>query len=104
MSKQSIIKKYNTRFTKLVQQDISDKNLIKTGDLYKSIDAKFKLDGDEVVIDIDVIYYYVFLDDGTRHIQAFNITEDVTNSSEFDALMEDMMIELLEFELNEKLK
>lgn len=89
VSRSSVLNKATNRFRKLVQKDIREKNLIKTGDLIRSIDVEFKDEKDKVVFTIGAIFYYTFLDDGTTHIRSRNITKDVTESAEFAAILKD---------------
>jgi hypothetical protein len=100
----SILNKASNRFRKLIQDDIRKKNLIKTGDLIRSIDASFKEDGDEIKIQIGAIYYYTFLDDGTKYIKSFNITEDVLDSTEFEELLEDTIVDIKTIEIEKAFK
>ena len=94
------LSKYNNRFRKLVQEDIYKKDLIKTGDLIRSIDAEFRVENDNVVIEIGSIYYYEYLDNGTRHIKARKITEDVIKSKEFQKIMDEVTQEWVEYQLS----
>lgn len=85
----SVLNKSTNKLRRLIQQDIRDKNLIKSGDLIKSIDASFKEERGKITLSIGAIYYYTFLDDGTRYIKARNITNDVMESREFKILLEE---------------
>tara|TARA_R110002012_G_scaffold106783_4_gene248052 strand:- start:231 stop:542 length:312 start_codon:yes stop_codon:yes gene_type:complete len=94
---QSILSRGNNRLARLIEAEIQKQNLIKTGDLLKSIDAQFVLKNKKITIKIGAMYYYTFLDNGTRHIKSRNITQKVINSDKFVKLMEDVAGEYIEF-------
>lgn len=104
MDEKTILSKASAKLKTLVKNDIISKGLVKTGALVQSIEADFVETGDELTIEIGAVYYYAFLDDGTRFIEAYNITEDVTNSSAFQVLLEDTITSLLEVRLDNALK
>lgn len=99
----SIISRGNNKFRRLIQKDIREKNLIKTGDLIQSIDPVFSMEKGELNIEVGAIHYYKFLDDGTKFITARNITSDVVESSEFTKLIEDIIFQLTEKKVDELL-
>ena len=103
MDKNSLLNKASKQFRKLVQKDIRSKNLIKSGDLVKSIEAKFTSKGGEIFISIGAIFYYTYLDDGTKNIKSFDITEDVLDSQEFADIMEDLIVDIVEVRLDKKI-
>ena len=96
-SEQQILSRGNNRLTKLIQAEIVDQKLIKTGDLLKSIDARFTIKGSKLTIKIGALYYYTFLDKGTKHIKSRDITANVVNSKGFTGLMEDVAAEYFEY-------
>lgn len=97
----SILNKASNRFRKLIQQDIRNKNLIKTGDLIRSIDAEFKEKGNKIVIHIGAIFYYTYLDDGTKYIKSFDITKDVLDSKGFKDLLEEVLVDVTQVKIDE---
>jgi len=97
----NLLNKASIRFRKLIQNDIRKKNLIKTGDMIRSIEADFSENTStgEIVISIGAIYYYTYLDDGTRYIKSFDITDDVVDSKEFEKLMEETIVDITEIQV-----
>ncbi len=100
-TRKQILSRANNRFTKLIKKDIQKKDAIKTGEMLRSIDSAFKEKGDDVVIELGAIHYYVFVDEGTKHIKARKITEDVLESKEFEKIMEDLMFDWTEIIIND---
>jgi len=96
-SAQSIVSRGNNRLAKIVEAEILNQNLIKTGDLLKSIDARFVISGKKLTIKIGAMYYYTFLDNGTRHIKRRDITKNVVNSKRFVNLMEEVAADYIEY-------
>jgi hypothetical protein len=96
-SLQSILSRGNNRLRALIQEVILDKNLIKTGDLHRSIDAEFREEDGIIKIKIGAIYYYKYLDDGTRYIEARNITKDTTEHPTFKNIMDDVAADFVEY-------
>ncbi len=96
-SEKEILSRGNNRLTKIIQSEIKDQNLIKTGDLLKSIDAKFTIRGTKVTIKIGAMYYYTYLDRGTKYIKSRDITKNVVNSKRFNDLMEEVAAEYFEY-------
>ena len=89
-SVKSILSRGNNRLRALIQEVILEKNLIKTGDLHRSIDAEFTEKNGNITINIGAIFYYKFLDDGTKYIAERNITQDTVNHPTFTKIMEDV--------------
>lgn len=94
---QSIVSRGNNRLTKIIASEIQKQNLIKTGDLLKSIDAQFVVKGKDLKVKIGAMYYYTFLDNGTKHIKSRDITKNVVNSDRFIKLMEEVAADYIEF-------
>ena len=100
----SIISRANNRFTKLIKREIIEKDAIITGDMLRSIDTVFKEKSNgNIEIVLGSIYYYVYVDQGTKHIKARKITEDVLNSDSFNEILEDLMFEWNDLRINEML-
>jgi len=99
-SRQKILDKGNNRFRKLIQKDILKKDAIITGDMLRSIDPVFKDRRDKVLIELGAIYYYEYVDQGTRTIKARNITSDVLDSKAFLKIVEDLMFEIEDLEVD----
>jgi hypothetical protein len=59
------------------QYIISKEGLIKTGALRESININFDVDDGEFTI--SAIYYYEYLDGGTKYIKSYDLTEKITN-------------------------
>lgn len=97
----SILNKASIRFRKLIQKDIRNKNLIKTGDLVRSIDAEFKESKGKITISIGAIFYYTYLDDGTKYIKSFDITKDVLDSKGFKDLLEEVLEDVTKVQIDE---
>lgn len=91
----NIVKRFNNRFRKLIQKDIRKKGSIRTGTMLKSIDPVFNIDKKgELVVNLDAVYYYEYVDGGTRYITPRDFTKDVVNSEEFAKILEELMIEI----------
>lgn len=105
----NIINKYNNRFKQLIMKTILDINqastnsaLIKTGDLLRSIDSIFTFNEKDWSIDIDIkaIFYYEYLDNGTKRIKAFEITNKTLDSKENTDMIQDLLGELFEYKID----
>jgi len=88
----------NNRLRALIQEVILAKNLIKTGDLHRSIEASFSINKkDELTIFIGAIYYYKYLDDGTKYIAKRDITKDTTEHPTFTKIMEEVAFDYVDY-------
>ena len=96
-SLQKIVSRGNNRLTKVIQAEIKSQRLIKTGDLLRTVDAQFVVKGKKLTIKIGTMYYYTFLDNGTKHIRSRNITQNVVNSKRFIDLMEEVAADFIEY-------
>jgi hypothetical protein len=59
------------------QYIISKEGLIKTGALRASIDINFDVNNSD--FSISAIYYYEYLDRGTKYIKSYDLTEKIVN-------------------------
>lgn len=89
------LSRYDNRLRRLIQDIINKKGLVKTGDLIRSIDANFFIKNDNIELNIGAIYYYDYLDKGTKYIKPREITKDVTSSKEFNDIMTEVVTEYI---------
>ena len=68
--------------------------------MIRSIDAVFKKRGDNYTIELGAIYYYTFLDDGTKYIKKKDITKDVIEGDEFRDLVAELMVDISMISIN----
>ena len=80
----------------------SNSALIKTGDLLRSIDSVFSFDEKDWTINIELksIFYYEYLDNGTKRIKAFEITNKTLESEEYDEMITDLLSEIYEYKVD----
>ncbi len=92
--------KYRTRLKlqRAIQQEISKLGLVDTGALRASIRIS-AVTGDlnQVTLTINCLYYYVFLDLGTKDIAKQNITEKALRSSNGKKFMEETVQAYVDF-------
>lgn len=70
MSKsKDLLEKIGNETVKLIKDEITKKNLIKTGDLKDSIKYKLVKNGSQYSLEFEEIYYGEYLDQGTRYIR-----------------------------------
>lgn len=98
------IRKANVDFKKLVRDEIRKKKLIKTGTMIRSITSDIKVVAGEVKIELGAVYYYKFLDDGTRYIKAYNITNDVMETKKFQDIIMDLIGDMIDVGIKKALK
>lgn len=98
------IRKANVDFKKLVRDEIRRKKLIKTGTLVRSITSDIKVVNGEVDITLGAVYYYKFLDDGTKHIKSYNITKDIMNTKRFQDIIMSLITDMIDTGIKVALK
>jgi len=98
------IRRANVDFKNLVRTEIRKKKLIDTGTMIRSITSDIKVVNEEVEITLGAVYYYKFLDDGTRYIKAYNITEDVMDTKKFKDIIMDLVGDMIDVGLKKALK
>lgn len=89
-----VLKKFGKRTKKDIVDKIESEGLVKTGKLKRSID--FKIDDDNITF--EMVDYGKFLDEGTKHIDAYNFFEDIIqqNSEEIEDDIRDAIQERIE--------
>lgn len=98
------IRKANVDFKNLVRNQIRKEKLIDTGTMIRSITSDIKVVNGEVEITLGAVYYYKFLDDGTRYIKAYNITEDVINTKKFKDIIMSLVTDMIDVGIKKALK
>lgn len=68
----------------------------RTGDLLSNIKPLFKISNKQLVIDVEVMEYYQYLDEGTRRIKPWFLTEEIMEDEEFLEIIEDLAVDGLE--------
>lgn len=95
----SEIRRANVKFKNLIREEIRIKKLIKTGTMIRSISTEFILEKGKIKIKLGAVYYYKFLDDGTKYIKAYNITKDTLKSKKFQDLEKDLISKIAKIEI-----
>lgn len=98
------MKKANKDIFKLVQKVLkktprpSDGKRItrRSGNLFSQIRPILKLQNKTLIIDIEVMEYYLYLDEGTKHIDPWLFTAEILESQEMMRIIEDLTLEGLE--------
>lgn len=98
------IRKANVDFKKLIRDEIRTKKLIDTGTLVRSITSDIKVVNGEVEITLGAVYYYEFLDNGTRYIKSYNITKDVLSTKKFKNIIMSLVDDMMEVGIETALK
>ncbi len=78
------------------RETIQELGLVDTGTLLASIEVNVD---DEMNINISAEDYYVYLDNGTRYIDSYNITEEVQKNPNYDKaidVLEEYYVTLIE--------
>lgn len=68
----------------------------RTGNLLRNIKPIFKVKNNQLVIDVEVMEYYQYLDEGTRRIKPWFLTEEIMEDEEFLEIIEDLATDSLE--------
>jgi hypothetical protein len=85
------------RIVDLVCKDvITREGLIKTGQLLRSIESDVRFNQNDITIEIEAVYYYEYLDEGTRYIKPYNLTDKILNDSRVIKAIEDFLVEWIE--------
>ena len=100
----SEIKGANVRFKKLIQDEIAKKKLIKTGYMIKSITSEFRLERGKITIFLGAVYYYKFLDNGTKFIKPYYITADTIKGEKFKKLEKELVSKIAGIEILEAIQ
>ena len=64
-----------------------------TGNLLRSLDTVIEIDGDKLVLNMNTIEYFKYLDKGTDVMKGWFITEELTESSEFKNIIRTLLVE-----------
>ena len=99
------INRANKRLYKLMRRIIltkqrdSDGHIlrVRTGNLKRNIRPILSIDdNNNIVVDIETMDYFVYLDEGTRFIKPWYLSEAVMDSEEFESIIEDLYYEAME--------
>ena len=99
---QGSINKANRKLYALIQRVIltkrreSDGKVLKvrTGRLKRNIRPLLSIDNDNnLIVDMEVMEYYQYLDEGTRRIKPWFLSEEIMDSEEFEEIVEDLYFE-----------
>lgn len=101
---ESEIRRANVKLKKLIQNEITRQKLIDTGAMIKSITTEFTLSRRKLNIKLGAIYYYKFLDNGTRYITARKITKNVISGNEFKNLEKRLIASIAKIEIIDQIK
>lgn len=82
----------------MLKAKIKELHLIDTGALYDSIFVEPDDNGGFIIY---AEPYYIYLDEGTENIPAFNISEETINSKEFQDYISTVMIDEIEYEIRD---
>lgn len=98
MAKFKVGYKTRLKLQKAIQQTIRNEGLIDTRTLYNSVRIS-TVEGDlnRINITINAVYYYAFLDLGTRDIARFRITDKALESSMGREFLSDVISEYMEW-------
>ena len=93
----------NVKFKNLIRDEIRRLKLIKTGTMIRSITTEFKISNNKLEIVLGAVYYYDFLDDGTKYIKPYNITKNVIKGQKFKNLEKDLIAKIAKIEIIEQI-
>lgn len=99
-----VIRRANVKFKQLVRDEIRRLGLIKTGTMIRSVTSNIKVNGTKIRINLGVVYYYKFLDNGTKYIEAYHITDRVLDRPEFKKIIGDLSENLIDVEIEKQFK
>jgi len=102
--KNSEIRKANSKIKRILVSIIdskrrsSDGHTIRkrTGNLRRNIKPLIEVDSGELVVDIQVMEYYQYLDVGTRRIQPWFLTEELFENEDFQKVLQDLVGDAIE--------
>jgi hypothetical protein len=63
----------------------------RTGNLLSNIKPVFKVKGGELYVDIKVMEYYQYLDEGTKRIQPWFLTEEIMGDPKMGKIIKDLI-------------
>jgi hypothetical protein len=92
------IKKYEKRIREIIRDTIKKKQRDadgkvlerRTGNLRGRINPTITIDGNDLVLNVEVMEYYKYLDEGTKFIKKWDLTDAFLDSKEFDKIMDDL--------------
>lgn len=67
-----------------------------TGNLFKNIKPKFSMDGKELVMEVEMMEYYQWLDAGTKKIEPWFFSEEIMDSQKLIDLSEELLGDTIE--------
>ena len=62
-----------------------------SGDLFRNIKPNFKLSGGKMIMEVQMMEYYKYLDEGTEHIKPWFFSEEIMNSNDIIKITEDIV-------------
>ena len=62
-----------------------------TGNLFKEIQPKFKINDKKVIIEVAMMDYYKFLDEGTKWIKPWYFSEEIMNEADLTKISSDLV-------------
>jgi hypothetical protein len=68
----------------------------RSGNLFNQIKPSFSLSGDKVVMEVQMMEYYKYLDEGTKHIEPWFFSEEIMDSSKLEDITEKLVIGSIE--------
>jgi hypothetical protein len=68
----------------------------RTGELFKNIKPEFKLESNDLTIEVNMMEYYEWLDGGTSKMDGWFFSEEIMDSNEIIKIGEDLIGDTLE--------
>lgn len=62
-----------------------------SGDLFRKIKPNFKLSGQKIIMEVQMMEYYKYLDEGTEHIEPWFFSEEIMVSDDIIKITEDVV-------------
>lgn len=62
-----------------------------SGDLFRNIKPNFKLSGQKIIMEVQMMEYYKYLDEGTKHIEPWFFSEEIMMSDDIIKITEDVV-------------
>ena len=100
--KTGAINRANRKLYKLVRRVIRTKQRdsdghilqVRTGRLSRNIRPVLSINDDNnLIVDMEMMEYYEWLDDGTRRIKPWNLSEEIMDSPEMEEIIEELYFE-----------
>lgn len=89
------------RKTRRTQATVEGKHTLtkRSGDLFgtlQNIQPEFKLDGDKLVMEVSMMEYYKYLDEGTSKMPGWFFSEEIMDSKELENLAEALLYSMVD--------